>query len=127
MKLKTRLAISFLIIIFVPVILAACALAGIRTIRSQTSDSYSIEGDYAAIANSLQLLNRYADRGCRVVDKWMKSASDIAEDPDALNKFNKEVSDSFSYIIVRRNESIVYNGDKKNQDGIEEMFCLNLD
>ena len=120
MKLKTRLAISFLIIIFVPVILAACALAGIRTIRSQTSDSYSIEGDYAAIANSLQLLNRYADRGCRVVDKWMKSASDIAEDPDALNKFNKEVSDSFSYIIVRRNESIVYNGDKKNQDGIEE-------
>ena len=57
----------------------------------------------------------------------MKSASDIAEDPDALNKFNKEVSDSFSYIIVRRNESIVYNGDKKNQDGIEEMFCLNLD
>lgn len=120
MKLKTRLAISFLIIIFVPVILAACALAGLRTIRSQTSDSYSIEGDYAAIANSLQLLNRYADEGCKIVKNWMQDAPDFTEDTKALNKFNGEVKENFSYIIVRRNETIIYNGDDSKKDGIKE-------
>jgi signal transduction histidine kinase len=120
LKLKTRLAISFLIIIFVPVILAACALAGLRTIRSQTSDSYSIEGDYAAIANSLQLLNRYADEGCRIVKNWMQDAPDFTEDTKALNKFNGEVKENFSYIIVRRNETIIYNGDDSKKDGIKE-------
>jgi signal transduction histidine kinase len=120
LKLKTRLAISFLIIIFVPVILAACALAGLRTIRSQTSDSYSIEGDYAAIANSLQLLNRYADEGCKIVKNWMQDAPDFTEDTKALNKFNGEVKENFSYIIVRRNETIIYNGDDSKKDGIKE-------
>jgi signal transduction histidine kinase len=120
LKLKTRLAISFLIIIFVPVILAACALAGLRTIRSQTSDSYSIEGDYAAIANSLQLLNMYADDGCKIVKNWMQDAPDFTEDTKALNKFNGEVKENFSYIIVRRNETIIYNGDDSKKDGIKE-------
>ena len=60
MKLKTRLIISFCLILFVPIILGYVLLGSFRVIQmNQMGSMYSINGNYEYFTNSMPLLNYY--------------------------------------------------------------------
>lgn len=111
MKLKTRLVLSFLIIIIVPILLTVSAIAAYVAIQKSADDSYSIEGSYATLTNSLRLLSQYADSEFSDVERWIKTDSTRALDADALRKFNAKVQQNgASFLIVREGEDIIFNG-----------------
>ena len=65
MKLKTRLIISFCIIIFVPVFLAGIVFLGFKNFQMKNLEqTYGLEetSDYNYLTNSLQLLNRFTKK-----------------------------------------------------------------
>ena len=64
MKLKTRLTISFCIIIFVPILLAIFVIWGFQKFQIRAIETtYGIEaGTYTYLTNPVQLLNRYTKR-----------------------------------------------------------------
>lgn len=111
MKLKTRLIISFCIILFVPLLLGAGALKLYHVIASTADDSYSIEGNYAYLTNSLQELNQHANRVYTKVKAWIEDDYDRALNPEELKSFNAEIrEEAYSYLIVREGNRIIFDG-----------------
>lgn len=69
MKLKTRLIISFCIILFVPILLAVVVLMGFQKYQFKTIETtYGLEsGNYRDLVNPLQLLNRYTKKNYEIL------------------------------------------------------------
>lgn len=117
MKLKTRLIISFCIIIFVPVLLACLVLVGFQKIQlKEIAKTYGIveDGDYTYLTNSLQLLSRYTTGVCTDLVGVCKDNPQRLSDRDYLEAVNQELKDKYSYLIVRKDDSLVFKGAGEN-------------
>lgn len=112
MKLKTRLTISFCIIIFVPVLLSVFTICAFQQIHMKSIErTYGIEGDdYDYLMNSVQLLNHYTK------DNYEKLLSVSKNDPEKfwdiafLDEMNQTLQEKYSYLVVRRGDEITYMG-----------------
>lgn len=113
MKLKTRLIVSFCIIIFVPVVLAGIVLVGFKNFQMKNLEqTYGLEetSDYNYLTNSLQLLNRFTKKDFEEIQKIAKSKPEKLEDRVYLDELNQKLLEKYSYIIVRKDEKILYAG-----------------
>lgn len=116
MKLKTRLTVSFCIIIFVPLLLAVFVILGFQKYQIKAIETtYDIEaGAYTYLTNPVQLLNRYTKRN------YERLLEEAAKNPDRflekafLNNVNGELKGKYSYLIVRKEDEIIYRGMHSN-------------
>ena len=121
MKLKTRLIISFCIIIFVPVCLTGVALFGFRNVQlREIEQTYGVgdNSDYTYLTNSVQLLSRYTKDMCKTISEKAKAAPDNFEDVTYLNELNNQLKEKYSYLIVRKGSNIIFEGN--GEDPIPE-------
>lgn len=116
MKLKTRLTISFFIIMFVPIVLAGFTFVGFWKVQIKALEqTYGFDdSDYSYLMNSVQLLNRYTV-------KDYSSLADIAEnfpdrflDEDYRMRLNMDLQKKYSYLIIRKGDKIIYNGNESS-------------
>lgn len=116
MKLKTRLTISFFIIMFVPIVLAGFTFVGFWKVQIKALEqTYGFDdSDYSYLMNSVQLLNRYTV-------KDYSSLADIAEnfpdrflDEDYRMRLNLDLQKKYSYLIIRKGDKIIYNGNESS-------------
>ena len=113
MKLKTRLIISFCIIIFVPVFLMFCALFGFQYFQlRELEQTYGRGGNgaYTYLTNSAQLLNRYTKEVCQELVEIARKSPEQLEDVEYLEQVNEQLLDKFSYLVVRRGQTLIYKG-----------------
>lgn len=112
MKLKTRLTISFCIIIFVPIVLAMFTIVGFQKVQMKAiKQTYGIEtSDYNYLMNSVQLLNRYTKNDYERLKEIAEKTPDKLENDAFLEQTNQELKEKFSYLIVRKEEKIIYMG-----------------
>lgn len=117
MKIKTKLVISFCIITIVPLVLAGVTFflfsaAQMRMIE----DTYGIHNvDTYGFANSMQILNRYTSEDFVKLQKVADTHAEKLENEEYLDKVNKALQGKFSYLVVRKNEDIIYNGGEANE------------
>lgn len=114
MKLKTRLTVSFCIILFVPILLAVVVVMGFQKYQFKTIETtYGLEaGNYRDLMNPLQLLNRYTKGNYEILMQKVSENPDHFLDPDFLNRINEELQHKYSYLLVRKEEDIIYAGQK---------------
>ena len=114
MKLKTRLTVSFCIILFVPILLAVVVVMGFQKYQFKTIETtYGLEaGNYRDLMNPLQLLNRYTKGNYEILMQKVSENPDHFLDPDFLNRMNEELQHKYSYLLVRKEEDIIYAGQK---------------
>ena len=88
MKLKTRLTVSFCIILFVPILLAVVVVMGFQKYQFKTIETtYGLEaGNYRDLMNPLQLLNRYTKGNYEILMQKVSENPDHFLDPDFLNR-----------------------------------------
>ena len=112
MKLKTRLIISFCIILFVPLLLAIVVLMGFQKYQFKAIETtYGLEaGSYRDLVNPLQLLNRYTKKNYEILLEKVTKDPDQFLDPVFLESMNEELQHKYSYLIVRREDEIIYTG-----------------
>ena len=113
MKLKTRLIVSFCIIIFVPVFLAGIVLVGFKNFQMKNLEqTYGLVGisDYNYLTNSLQLLNCFTKKDFEEIKGIASKNPQKFEDMTYLEDLNKKLLEKYSYIIVRKDEDILFNG-----------------
>ncbi len=93
MKLKTRLTVSFCIILFVPILLAVVVVMGFQKYQFKTIETtYGLEaGNYRDLMNPLQLLNRYTKGNYEILMQKVSENPDHFLDPDFLNRMNEEL------------------------------------
>jgi len=112
LKLRTRLIISFCIILFVPICLASVLIFGF--FKSQVSaieEAYGVEElNINYLINTLQLMNRYANGKYQELSVVADKNPDKLLDIKYLEGINAELEQKNSYIIVRVDDEIIYEG-----------------
>ncbi len=115
MKVKTKLVISFCIIIFVPIALACVTCLGFSKIQVKAiEETYGIvQDENHTFTNTTQLLNRYtADDFTALKEIAKKDASRLFQ-VESQQEINEKLKEKYSYLIVRRGGTVVYDGSEK--------------
>lgn len=116
MKIKSKLIISFCLVIFVPAFLAIFTLFGFSSFQARMIEkTYGISGtsEYPLSNNYAQILNSITSK------KFEELKMTTVIDPEKIRDmtFLKEEDDSLPdncYIIVQEDGQIYYNGEKDN-------------
>ncbi len=123
MKIKTKLTISFCIIIFVPVFLTCAVLFGFRKIQIKAiNDTYGMEdAGTLALTNTIQFLNRVTEGSYDDLEKTSIMEPDTLLDTEYLETVNKKLEQKYSYIIVKRGQEMIYNGGSDNANIVYKL------
>lgn len=121
MKLKTRLIISFFVIILIPFLLFGVALFGFSRYQiSVIEDSYGIPVTLENLSNSMQVIGSSTQE---VFERLKLQAQEKPEellDTGYLEHVNQELLEKFSYILVRKDGELYYNG---SGEDVSKLFC----
>ena len=122
MKLRTRLIISFFIIILVPVVLAVATMWGFGQYqRKAIRQIYNVEGNaYDFFLNSFKVLSHFTKSTYEKLQKIAEETPQKLEDPEFLEQINQELERKYSYLILRREEELVYEGCKSSEYSLRE-------
>lgn len=121
MKLKTRLMITSLTIVILPLLLTAIAFMIIGTYLMRSEQlSYGIEKiNYAAMSESLESIGGLTEEMFERLRDQAEKDSTVFEDREYLDRINEEAEMNSSYIIVRKGEQLFYSG---NEVASEQLF-----
>lgn len=110
MKLRTRLIISFCIIIFVPVLLAGAAIWGFGEYQMRTArEAYNMDGSaYDYLTNSIKVLSHFTKTDYETLQKVAKEEPEKLENRAYLDKIDQELAGKYSCLIVRKEDNIIY-------------------
>ena len=118
MKLKTRLIIAFLITMFLPAILFG--VSGWRIIQYQSEsiqEEYGLSIDtYGILSNPLQVLNKLTRGTYNKIFLTARETPEKFESLDFIKELDEDLKSSYSYIILRKGEDVIYRGSEKDSD-----------
>lgn len=122
MKLKTRLIVSFCIIIFVPVMLAGVAMWGFGQLQmKQLSQLYNVSANpYEYFTNSIRLLSRFTQEDYEKLCRTAEENPLKLQEKEFLSNINAELMEKYSFLVVRKNEEIIFRGNAKIPDCLPE-------
>lgn len=112
MKLKTRLIIGFITVMILPLLLSLTVITifGQFQIRS-IERNYGISGaDYTIITNPISALNKVTEPTLHQLSITTNRDPEQMEDVTYLDEINKELRVVNSYLIVKKNDEVVYQG-----------------
>ena len=123
MKIKTKLAISFCIIIFVPVVLTGMVLVGFNKIQLKAiNKTYGMEdAGMLALTDTVQFLNKVTGRTYDELEKTSLIEPSKLLDDDYLTKINKKLAKKYSYLIVKSEGDLIFNGGIDNDDILRKL------
>ena len=119
MKFKTRLTITFITIIFLPLILTTLAFCLIGIYLMNAQQDYGVQDvDYSMMSETFQTFAGTAEETYReILDQAGQDASRL-EDTEYLQSINDGISKRSAYILVRKGEDIFYAGNTEAADKI---------
>ncbi len=109
MKFRTRLWLSFLIIIFVPIILSVGLLYGVYFMQNRGTET-TADSNYNMLTDSVRLMSKYS------ADEYSALKELAEEDPEAvldasyLQQLNDSLREHFSYVVVMMEDTVIFDG-----------------
>lgn len=119
MKFKTRLCITFLTIVLLPLFLTFIAFIGIGVFMASKDIDYGITDDYSIITEPLESMGKSTESTYYEIMSQITQDSTTLEDKGYLDKLNSSVVRKASYILVRKGDTIYYSG---NQVAAEQII-----
>ncbi len=112
MKLKTRLIVAFITVTILPVILSAVFILLVGKYQFSTIEkTYEISGtSMQMLANPMKMLGQITVQPYRDLSATVRRDPQKFEDAAFLERFNNELKQKKSYLIVRREDTIAYIG-----------------
>lgn len=117
MKFKTRLWVTFLTIVLLPLGLTVLTFiaAGNYLIHKQGGQGT----DYRMAMDPIQTFIEMSDEVFGEVEEQMENRVNLLEDQGYLDRLNQQIEKKSSYIIVRKQDQLYYAG---NPQAAEEIF-----
>lgn len=114
MKLKTRIVISFFVIILEPLICASVAFWAFSQHQLNVmEEQYGIENaSYDSLSNTAEVINSMTDDIAEELRKTAKKDTKELENEDYLNRINGRLKEVHSYLLVREGNQIIYYGNE---------------
>ena len=113
MKFKTRLQITFITIVLLPLVLTAVAfiVIGIYLMNHQLG-FHPQELDYAKMSESMQTFIEDTDNAYETLLSQKEEDASRLEDVEYLEKVSREVANGSTYLLVRKGDEIYYTGNE---------------
>ena len=109
MKFKTRLRVTFISIILLPLLLTIMAFVMIAIYLMNYSQGLSLTDiDYSMMSENFREFTNTTDQAYYVLLDQAKEDSSRLEDKEYLAHINEEVSRKSTYIIVRKGDGLYY-------------------
>lgn len=113
MKFKTRLVITFLTIILLPLVLACTAFLCIGAYLSKGQEGYGIRTqDYNILIDPTQASKSISDEIFFEVKEILDNHPADLEDKGVLARINERIDGKSSYILVRKQDALYYAGNE---------------
>ena len=114
MKLKTRIVISFFVIILEPLICASVAFWAFSQHQLNVmEEQYGIENaSYDSLSNTAEVINSMTDDIAEELRETAKKDTKELENEDYLNRINGRLKEVHSYLLVREGNQIIYYGNE---------------
>lgn len=113
MRFKTRLQVTFITIIVLPLVLTTMAFIVIGIYLMNTQQGYNVqELDYSMMSESMQSFIETTDETYHILLAQLKADPSKLEDTDYLETVNNNVSRRSTYILVRKEDAIFYTGNE---------------
>lgn len=121
MKFRTKLIITFLTVILLPLLLSAIAFLAIGAVLIHNSDlSYGFETtDYSTMSDSLASFSDITDDIFCDIEQLAETDPSRLEDKEYLAAMNEDAFKRSSYILVRKGTGIYYSG---NETATQKIF-----
>ncbi len=114
MKLKTRLQVTFITIILLPMVLTVIAFAVIGIYLMNMNQGYTMEDlDYAMMSESVESFVSTADKAYDELLRQAQENPSRLEEVGYLKMVNDEIARKSTYILVRKNDAIYYAGNEE--------------
>lgn len=112
MKLKTRLIIAFITVITIPVLLSVTILCVMGRYQMSAIDkAYEISGTTVeSFSNSMTVISQVTEKPYKELSEMARKSPQKMEDATSLEEFNKKLKDKKSYLLVRKEDTIIYVG-----------------
>lgn len=125
MKFKTRLRVTFISIILLPLLLTIMAFVMIAIYLMNYSQGLSLTDiDYSMMSENFREFTNTTDQAYYVLLDQVKEDSSRLEDKEYLDHINEEVSRKSTYIIVRKVISCIMPAMKKPHSRFLKTACL---
>ena len=123
MKLKSRLFAAFFIIILLP-----CSMIGTigsvilaRQVRAM-EETYRVETDaWEVVTEPVQILNRMTRTSYNELSTMALRYPERFEDMDRLTEINNGLLESYSYLLVEKNGTMMFVGDELHYNNIRKL------
>lgn len=124
LKLRTRLVVAFIIITVVPLTMIFAVVAGLGSYQMRAfRKAYNLTEHVDLLSgNSLQIFNRLTRETQREISRILQSDPDQFNDQDFLQKLNDNLASKYAYMIVRKGNTLIYDGNSHITQGIFEQL-----
>ena len=123
MKLKTRLIIAFLVIILVPFLLFSVVFWGFtRFQRHAIEQNYGVSVSVENISDSMRLIGQTTQGIFEQLSQQSKDDPQQFLQEAYLDQINAELLEKHSYLLVRKDGAIFYNGSGEEIDRLFEAL-----
>lgn len=111
MKLKTRLVIAFVTITTLPLLLSATVIFAFSQIQLRNIEkTYNITTTFASLSNPVTVLSEVTELAYQQLSITANREVAKFDDIEYLDSVNHSLKSRNSYLIVRKDEDIVYSG-----------------
>ena len=112
MKLKTRIIISFFIIVLEPLLFTGLAFWAFSEYQfGVIEEQYGIEDPtYKSLSNTAEIVNHLSNEQAEVMQKVAEEEPYKFEDIVYLDEMNKELQEMHSYLLVKEGKRVTYYG-----------------
>ena len=123
MKFKTRLRITLITIIVLPLVLTAIAFCFIGVFLLNNQQGHTLQNvDYTLILEAFQTFAETADETYDEIVEQAKVDITRLEDKEYLQKLNKSIAGKSAYILVRKDGEIYYTGNPEASKRIADKL-----
>jgi len=120
MKFKTRLRVTFVVIIVLPLVLTVLAFCGIGLYLMNVQKGFpAVEPGYTEMAENMREAVEATDQAFFQLQEQIEEDASRLADREYLNWINSRIARKTTYIIVRKGSELYYAG---NQEAAEAIF-----
>ncbi len=125
MKLRTKLKLSFLIMVILPVVLCVFAVCGIYKVQSDSMfEKYQLE-------NQSELMNFYSpvvfmgkltEKIVYDINYTVENTPELLEDDSYIHGLSQELEERLSYLVIEKDGRVTFNSSDINTDDISDIL-----
>lgn len=121
MKLKTKLIIGFVSVIILPLLLSVAAVFAFAQFQMKAVEkTYGIsDTDYKMLSNPITIMDEVTENTYQQLEITANRDAEKFMDESYLDSINEGLSSKNSYLIVKQENEIVYNGSEDSGEILE--------